>query len=59
MQWQTMRRHDRLAAHGVLLLHFTPRQIRTAPDEVAAHIRAALAAGRERPRLAIGPRASG
>ncbi len=50
---QTMRRHDRLAAHGVLLLHFTPRQIRTAPDEVAAQIRAALAAGRERPRLAL------
>ncbi len=50
---QTMRRHDRLAAHGVLLLHFTPRQIRTAPDEVAAQIQAALAAGRERPRLGL------
>ena len=58
--WQhTMRRHDQLIAHGVLLLHFTPRQIRTTPDEVATQIRGALAAGRERPRLAIGTRASG
>ena len=57
---QTMRRHDRLVAHGVLLLHFTPQQIRTAPGEVAAQIRAALAAGRERPRIGLsvsrGPR---
>jgi very-short-patch-repair endonuclease len=52
--WQgTMQRHDRLVAHGVLLLHFTPRQIRTAPDEVVAQIRAALAAGRGRSRLPI------
>ena len=52
--WQaTMRRHDRLVARGVLLLHFTPRQIRTAPGEVAAQIRAALAAGRERPRIGL------
>ena len=52
--WQgTMRRHDRLVAHGVLLLHFTPRQIRGQPEEVVAQIRAALAAGRGRPRLPI------
>jgi hypothetical protein len=52
--WQgTMRRHDRLVAHGVLLLHFTPKQIRTAPDEVVGQIRAALAAGRRRAPLAI------
>ncbi|HEX4257982.1 MAG TPA: hypothetical protein VH089_23025, partial [Streptosporangiaceae bacterium] len=52
--WQkTMQRHDRLAAHGVLLLHFTPAQIRTAPQEVVEQIRAALVAGRKRPRLAI------
>lgn len=50
---QTMRRHDRLVAHGVLLLHFTPRQIRTAPDEVVAQIRAALANGQQRPRIAL------
>jgi hypothetical protein len=58
--WQrTMARHDRLVAQGVLLLHFTPRQIRTAPEEVAAQIRAALAAGRDRARLMITTRPSG
>jgi very-short-patch-repair endonuclease len=52
--WQrTMRRHDRLAAQGVLLLHFTPAQIRTAPEEVVTQVRAALAAGRGRAPLAI------
>jgi hypothetical protein len=52
--WQgTIRRHDRLVAHGVLLLHFTPQQIRTAPDEVTAQVQAALAAGRGRARLPI------
>jgi very-short-patch-repair endonuclease len=52
--WQrTMQRHDRLIAHGVLLLHFTPRQIRAAPAEVVAQIRAALDAGRGRASLAI------
>jgi hypothetical protein len=52
--WQgTMRRHDRLVAHGVLLLHFTPKQIRGQPEEVVAQIRAALAAGRGRARLPI------
>jgi len=59
--WQrTMARHDRLVAHGVLLLHFTPQQIRTAPEEVAAQLRAALAAGQRRPRIGLsvnrGPR---
>ena len=52
--WQrTMRRHDRLVGYGVLLLHFTPQQIRTAPDEVTAQVRAALAAGGGRARLPI------
>jgi hypothetical protein len=50
---QTMRRHDRLVAHGVLLLHFTPRQIRTQPEEVTAQIRAALTTGRARPPLPL------
>ncbi len=52
--WQkTMQRHDRLVAHGILLLHFTPARIRTAPQEVVEQIRAALVAGQKRPRLAI------
>ena len=58
--WQrTMARHDRLVAQGVLLLHFTPRQIRTEPDQVAARIRAALAAGSRPRRLMITTRTSG
>jgi hypothetical protein len=58
--WQrTMVRHDRLIAQGVLLLHFTPRQIRTEPGRVAAQIRAALAAGRGRRRLMITTRPPG
>lgn len=41
--WEyTMRRHARMTALGILVLHFTPRQIREEPDEVLATIRAAL-----------------
>jgi very-short-patch-repair endonuclease len=50
---QTMRRHDRLVARGVLVLHFTPARIRAEPQAVAAEIRSALIAGRSRPRLPI------
>ncbi len=46
-QWeQTMRRHARMTAQGILVLHFTPKQIRTEPAQVVAAIRAALDAGR-------------
>jgi hypothetical protein len=52
--WQrTMRRHDRLVARGVLLLHFSPQQIRTDPDGVVRDIRSALAAGRGQPPLPL------
>jgi hypothetical protein len=52
--WQrTMRRHDRLVARGVLVLHFTPARIRAEPQAVAAEIRSALIAGRDRPRRPI------
>jgi very-short-patch-repair endonuclease len=45
--WErALRRHARLTAHGILVLHFTPRPIRTEPAEVAAAIRAALDAAR-------------
>jgi very-short-patch-repair endonuclease len=43
---QTLRRHARLTVHAILVLHFTPRQIRTEPAQVAATIRAALDAAR-------------
>jgi hypothetical protein len=52
--WQrTTARHDRLVAHGVLLLHFTPQEIRLEPGKVATELRATLAAGRQRPRIGL------
>jgi hypothetical protein len=41
--WEaTMRRDDRLRAAGIRVLHFSPRQVRTDPDEVVAVISDAL-----------------
>jgi very-short-patch-repair endonuclease len=52
--WEhTMRRHGRMTAHGILVLHFTPRQIREKPAEVLATIRDALGSRRGQPALAI------
>ena len=42
-----------MAAHGITMLHFTPRQIRTQPGSVVSAIRSALAAAANRPRLPI------
>lgn len=45
--WErTIRRHARMTARGILVLHFTPRQIGTEQDQVVAALRAALEAGR-------------
>jgi hypothetical protein len=42
--WEkTLARHARMSAHGIVVLHFTPRQIRRERAQVAAHIRSALA----------------
>lgn len=42
-QWEhTMRRHDRMAAAGILVLHFSPRQIRDDPAEVISVMGSAL-----------------
>jgi very-short-patch-repair endonuclease len=41
--WQrTMRRHARLTAEGLLVLHFAPQQIRAEPAQVIATLKAAL-----------------
>jgi len=46
--WEpTMRRHARMTALGILVVHVTPRQIRSEPQEVIATIRTALAGRRE------------
>ena len=50
---RTLERHARMAAHGITVLHFTPRQIRTQPAQVAATIKAALAAASGRPPLLL------
>ncbi len=50
---QTMRKHARLTALGILVLHFSPRQIRDEPDHVLGTIGAALASRRGRSQLAI------
>jgi very-short-patch-repair endonuclease len=52
--WErTLERHARMSAHGIIVLHFTPRQIRDEPGRVIAGIKSALAAGRSRPALAV------
>lgn len=52
--WEhTMRRHDLMAAAGIITLHFSPRQIRREPAMVASRIRDALARGLQRPPLPI------
>lgn len=50
--WErTMRRHALLTALGILVLHFSPRQIRTEPDVVIAAIRSAVQTGSPVPSL--------
>lgn len=48
---ETMARHARMSAHGIVVLHFPPRQIRSQRREVADTIRRALAAGRRLPQI--------
>ena len=48
-----LQRHARISAHGIIVLHFTPRLIRTDSARVVADLRSALAAGLARPPLAI------
>ena len=52
--WErTMRRHADLTARGILVLHFTPGQIRKEPAAVLAAVTTALTAQSSRARLAI------
>jgi len=48
---QTMARHARMSAHGIVVLHFPPRQIRYQRHHVANIIRQALAVGRKLPQI--------
>ena len=52
--WErTLARDARMSAHGIIVLHFPPKRLRTEPRVVAAEIRSALAAGRGRGPLNI------
>jgi hypothetical protein len=50
---RTLARHARMSAHGIIVLHFTPRRIRTEPAAVVSELRRALDSGRRRPPLQI------
>jgi len=53
-QWQkTMARHDLMGAHGIIVIHFTPRQLKTEGRRIAAELKSAIDAGRRRPPLKI------
>jgi len=50
---RTLQRHARISSHGILVLHFTPGQIRSDPATVAAVIGDTLRAGHARAPLPI------
>ena len=50
---RTRRRHDLMAAAGVIVLHFSPRELRREPAKVAEMIKGALERGLNRPPLPI------
>jgi len=52
--WErTQARHARMTAHGILVLHYAPRRIRSDAAGVMAELRSAIEAGQRRPPLAI------
>jgi very-short-patch-repair endonuclease len=52
--WErTLRRHAEMSAHGIIVLHFTPGQIKREPERVLAAIKKALASAAGRPALDI------
>ena len=52
-QDRTTERHDKLSAHGVLVLHFPPTRLKTDPSGVISELRSAIEKGLGRPRLPI------
>lgn len=53
-QWEkTMARHSRMTAHGILMVHFTPRQVRREPRRIMTEFKSAIESGRQRPPLGI------
>jgi hypothetical protein len=57
LAWEeTQRRHDRMTAAGLIVLHLTPQRIRDAADEVLSEFRGAIrsAEGRLLPHIVVG-----
>jgi hypothetical protein len=55
--WErTMRRHAQMSSYGIIVLHFTPREIRSGPAAVIAAIAGAVKNGSARPPLPIAVR---
>jgi hypothetical protein len=52
-QDHTSGRHDRLIAHGIFPLHFSPKRIKTDPAGIISELRSAIEQGRRRPPLPI------
>ena len=50
---RTRRRHDRMAAAGIIVLHFSPHDLRREPGMVTKRIRDAVVKGVNRPSLPI------
>jgi len=53
-QWtNTMTRHSRMSAHGIIVVHFSPSQLRTEGRRIVAELKSAIENGSQRPRLPI------
>jgi hypothetical protein len=50
---RTLERQRRMAKHGIIVLPFTPKQIRARPADVVTQIRDALGSARGRPPLSL------
>jgi hypothetical protein len=50
---RTVVRHEKMSAHGILVLHFTPDRIRTKPREVITSLRSTIETGLQRPPLPL------
>jgi hypothetical protein len=52
-QDRTTDRHDKLAAHGILPLHFAPSRVKTDASGIVSELQSAIDKGIARPRLPI------
>jgi hypothetical protein len=50
---RTVMRHNRMAAHGINLLHFLPSTLKSEPSTVVANLRGAIKSGLAQPPLPI------